>query len=631
MERLDIPSDRGFSRTDCPFYDQVPKDMVANLEFRAYIINECRTDERAAAEITMACKREPLFWLNTFGWTYDPRLPVEQRRHIPFLTFDVQDEALYEIFRALGYYNICVRKSRDMGATWLGLASFVHCFEFQRDTELSVASRKADYVDGRGDKDTLFWKIQYLLDRQPDFLPCRYEKTSMNITNANGSQIKGEQGSETGRGGRAFAVFVDEFASFTREDGYEAIASLQSNANSVIYNSTPKGTGNAYYDVHQMDSSKKVSMPWYEDPRKNKGLYQGNKETGEIFYFAKTPAGRVLPKFLFPHDYDFICDGKIRSPWYDYQCTRYPHQRLVAQELDMDFQSSTFRFFEPQVLQRIIEHDTSEPVVIGDFEFDPTTLEFVQFREDENGPWCLWCHLDEQGKPVATKKYAAGVDISSGTGASNSCIAIGDINTGEKIAEYANPRIPPEQFGDVACAAAYWFGEAYMIWENNGPGRAFGARVIQNRYLNFYHRRDDTKITHKVSDVAGWPATVDTIYQLLSEYRQAQFDGSFTNPSKIAVQECYEYVSLPGNKVAHEKSVSTDDPSGAAASHGDRCRADALLWKAMQEKRSSNFDSEEDEITREAPEHSFAGRRRRYLEEQRRKNTDEWALSTEVW
>jgi hypothetical protein len=617
-----LPSDRGFSRSNCPWYDTVPKDPVANLAYREELIQAVDGDKKAEREIWCACRREPLFYLNAFGWTYDPRLPEGQKK-LPFITFDIQDEALYEIFRALGYYDILIEKSRDEGASWICLEAFLHQWHFQREMNLGMTSRKADLVDSSGNPDCLFWKLQYQLANEPDFLCPNYTHREMLLKNTEQkSTIVGESATgEVGRAGRTWAYFMDEFAAFDREDGYRALAATGDNTESRVFNSTPRGTGNAFYDVRQNPAVKKVQLPWYEDPRKNGGLYRGNPKTGEVEIQVRTPNGRRLPLYRYMPDYQFITDDKVRSPWYDYQCARRAHPMLIAQELDMDYQSSTFTFFDESVLNTIIDTQTRPAVMSCDFVIDPETKEIIRMYETDSqkGPWHFWISIDpETHLPPMNRRYAMGVDISAGTGASNSCMSIVDIDTGEKVGEYANPNITPERLAIPAYVIAHLFREAYLIWENNGPGRPFGKRLLELGYVNFYHRRDDVSIKRKVSDIAGWASTKETKYQLLSDYRDAQYDGSFTNPSRVAVAECREYIHLADGSVDHADAVSSLDPTGAKHSHGDRVMADALAWKACKDMRGANFD-ENDVFSRPAetiPDNSVAGRRLRRMQQQ---------------
>jgi hypothetical protein len=67
---------------------------------------------------------------------------------------------------------------------------------------------------------------------------------------------------------------------------------------------------------------------------------------------------------------------------------------------------------------------------------------------------------------------------------------------------------------------------------------------------------------------------------LIRDYGVALLRGSFVEPSEDGLKECYDYRYFPGGKVAHYKSMTNDDASGARENHGDRVRANALALHA---------------------------------------------------
>jgi hypothetical protein len=625
----------------------VPKDPKANAKWRSELIRACDEDLKMQDEVWQACAREPLFWFNAFGFTYDPRL--EGVQVLPFITYDVQDEIIWEIYQALGYYDLGIEKSRDEGASCLSMGSLAHQWQFERNQKFSAISRKGDLVDKTGDQDTLFYKIMFMADMQPGWMKPFYLHNEMMLLNPEmGSTIVGESATgEVGRGGRNRAMFIDEFGAFNRDDGYNVEASTGSNTNCRIYNSTPRGTGNAFFDMRQgMEEGKRagklVRIHWSEDPRKNMGLYvsgEGYKkfypgapdhdrfQDHDIVMLEKTPNGREVDEWDFAIDYDFILDGKIRSPWYDVECKRYPHPMLIAQELDIDYHNSSFRFFDETVLQRVMDTQVWKPYLIGEFKFDHEG-EYVGFDENEDGCWKLWLRLDEHGKPNRMLKFAMSADISAGTGASNSACSVGNPATGEKLAEYVNPRISPEDYGRLFGKMAAVFNDAYCIWENNGPGRMFGPKALSEGITRFYHRKDDPSIKHKVTDIPGWASTKERKMALFSNYRDAQHKNQFTNPSHAAVSECREYINQPDGSVVHVAEKGSVDPTGAGSAHGDIVLADALLYKAMQElQRGTDMSRfEEDDVydTDRPPPPGRIAHRLMLAQNEERKNDGLW-------
>ena len=76
-------------------YEQVPKDLVGNLEYRRDLLQWANTPERQRILWT-ACKHDILFFINVFCWLYEPRssrLVGTTSNVIPVITYYYQDEA----------------------------------------------------------------------------------------------------------------------------------------------------------------------------------------------------------------------------------------------------------------------------------------------------------------------------------------------------------------------------------------------------------------------------------------------------------------------------------------------------------------------------------------------------------
>ena len=107
-------------------YSSVPKTLKENLEFRRKICASA-TDIEVQRQLWTACKRDVLFFINTFCWLYEPRnsrLRGTTSNVIPFITYEFQDNALLQMNEALGVQDIGIEKSRDLGATWMFLTLF---------------------------------------------------------------------------------------------------------------------------------------------------------------------------------------------------------------------------------------------------------------------------------------------------------------------------------------------------------------------------------------------------------------------------------------------------------------------------------------------------------------------------
>ena len=572
-------------------YNSVPKGMEENLNFRSTALEKAVTDPTTREALWIACSRDLLFYVNTFGWTYDPR---KKNGVLPFITYPFQDDAMLQIEECITTgKDLVIKKSRDMGASWMLLTVFEWFWHFKDGQSFLLVSRNEDYVDKTGNPKALFWKIDFTHKHLPNWMLPAITRTKLRLTNDdNGSTIDGESTTgDVARGDRRTAIGLDEFAAFEVDSSYRALASTRDATRCRIFNSTPAGSSNAFYDISHADGFDQLSLHWALHPEKSAGLYEEG--------------------------------GKMRSPWYDHECKRCAHNQEIAQELDIDFAGSDYQFFDQKVITRLIAEHTRPPVKVGDLHVHKESCGVIGFDEIPNGRLRLWfdpgqnCMVHQEGP------FAMGVDIATGTGSSNSVISVGNCRTGEKVAEFVSSKTRPEELGQIAVALARWFADttgkgAYIVWEAPGPGRNFGDAVIESGFRNFYYKEDDAKLRRGgKSRVPGWWPTKDNKRSLFAQYREALLNGTFLNMSKDAMTECREIVYTQNGWIQHSKTNSSMDPSGARENHGDRPTADALLNLGMRTKLVSQA-SKESVIA----EGSFAYRRREH--ETRRKRVDYW-------
>lgn len=567
----------------CPFYYKIPKDRLHNLYWRIGMYKKVIDDPYFCEVLWRACQMDPIFFINGFVWTYDPRgTPCNK---IPFILYEYQENAFIQILQSINRHDILIEKSRDMGASWLCVMSFLWQWLFMKRRSFLMVSRVEDYVDKTGNPKALFWKFDFALENLPHFLkPIGYKssihRSKMHIENPeNGSVVDGE--STTGkvaRGDRRTAIMLDEFASV--EQGFSVLSSTRDATPCRIFNSTPEGTGNAFYYIRET-GIKRLRLHWTLHPEKSKGLYETSEDGGL----------HIIDKDGYGINHVPILDGKTRSPWYDEQCSRTASEHEIAQELEISFLGSGYQFFNCGKIDESIRKYARDPYIIGTLEYDSTSGEPVRFIENPKGKIKLWCLLDKDNSPTLDDRLVFGIDVSSGTGTSNSVCAGYSIRTNEKVVECADPFVRPELFAAAVVALARWFAKKkpykpLIIWEANGPGRQFGSRVTELDYWNIYYKRHDESLKKKVTLVPGFYTTRESKLVLIGDYRNAVESGNCVNRSKIALEETLEYVFAQNGSIVHTKSISKIDPSGASSNHGDRVIADALAWKCINEKRT---------------------------------------------
>lgn len=556
------------------YVDIVPKEYEANLWFRRDVMDQGRKSDDLAEELWIMCSRDPLFWVNTFCWTYDPR---KREPVIPFITYEYQDEGIISLLSRLGDDDVLIEKSRDMGASWICLLLLVWPFIFRDYCTFLCASAKEDLVDKREDPDSLFWKIDFVLKYMPGFLRPMVYRANLHFTNlSNNSTIDGcSTTRDLARGGRRTAVLLDEFASVS--DGFEVLKATRDVTNSRVFNSTPKGRGNAFYAIRNTGIHIQ-RFHWSQHPEKAAGLY-------------KSERGKVIlkdPGYIYPPGFQPILDGKLRSPWYDRQVARAAHPQEIAQELDIDYLGSDELFFNPEVLEKYKAELCIPPIITGELEFDYQDLKPIEFVRQYRGRTKLWINLERGVRPPEGEGYVVGCDIATGTGATPSVMTIIGIETAEVVCEFASAHVSPEAFADIVLAHCYWFHDAFLVWESNGPGGIFGKAVVENGYRNMYYKKNEQTLSKRVSDIPGWHSSRETKLTLLGNYRRGLQSRAFTNRSAESVDECFEYIYDQSGNVIHAKSAARSTavdstPAKTGDNHGDRVISAALAWKAYKD------------------------------------------------
>jgi hypothetical protein len=343
-----------------------------------------------------------LFYINLFAFTYD--VMRSKPPDVPFITFPFQDEAILETVRAIGDHDIFVDKSRDMGASWIGLTCIHWFWMFQVRQSFLIVSRNMDYVDKAGNPKSLFWKLDYLNEHLPPWMRPAVVRNVGHLENkVTSSVIDGE--STTGNvaaGDRRTAIFLDEFALFEVADGFRALGSTQHATRCRIFNSTPNGVGNAHHKVYESNVNK-LRLHWSSWPAKAEGLYTSEDGVLRILdrgYWRKKVAacrpglsGKAVDYLLDEPpddfgsvvDYPFIRDGKLRSPWYDGECERQPIKSLIAQELDIDYLGSGGQFFEAGELEKVRKEYARAPFQTGELHYDGAACEPEGFKRSARG------------------------------------------------------------------------------------------------------------------------------------------------------------------------------------------------------------------------------------------------------
>lgn len=574
------------------YHLRVPRDRVKNLKWRLYVLRRCREDTRFRAAVLEMCRTDIVFFVNTFVWQFNPNTIGTGSPIIgPFVTWGFQDRAVRTILDCVyDRTDLVIEKSREMGASWLCLIVMLWFWLFHPLSKFLCISRNADAVDDADDADSLFWKLDYIVRHLPDWMVPRYNRRVMAFSNQdNGSQITGQATTgKAGVGGRALAIFVDEYSQI-KED-WEVYDRTSDTSGCRIFNGTHKGTTTAFYELTRKAETsrhlRKLVMHWTDHPDKRKGAYHWDRARQRVVYDD--------PYYEYPASFKPVTDGTptggpfpgVRSPWYDAACERKGSTRAVAADIDINPTGSI-----EQVFDALMIHDRKARYARDpdhhDIEYDRDTAEPKALVPDKTGLVSLWLRLEKDGTPPPGQ-YVFGADIAQGTGATPSCLSGVNASTGEKVFEYTNAHIEPKDFAYLAVAVCRLFKTAdgqtaRLIWEVPGPGQTFGKHVLALGYRNIYYRSSDTRVRKEVSDTPGWSNAPDPMLALILNYRDALRGSRFLNRSAPALVECLSFVYGPDGYVYHTGAKDAKDPSGGRINHGDRVVADALCWKLVDE------------------------------------------------
>ena len=213
-----------------------------------------------------------------WGQTFDPRnvergLPAT----IPFILFPRQEEWV-EWFMAKwkGRLPGLTEKTRDMGMSWLTVATAASICLLYDGVIAGFGSRKEEYVDKIGAPKSLFWKARQFIAGLPQEFRGSWDERKhaphMRIIFPDtGSAITGESGDGIGRGDRTSFYFVDEAAFLERPQLTDASLSATTNCRQDI--STPNGRANPFAEKRFNGKIDVFTFHWRDDPRKDDAWY----------------------------------------------------------------------------------------------------------------------------------------------------------------------------------------------------------------------------------------------------------------------------------------------------------------------------------------------------------------------
>lgn len=282
---------------------------------RLQIGDACRNSREARIMTEQLCREDPVFFIEMFGFTYDPRGQHEPH-HLPFILFDYQKDVIGWILSHIrdGKDGL-IEKSRDMGVTWLLVWVFYWMWLFADDKSSVVksfsgllGSYKEVLVDDRA-VNSMFGMLDYCIQSTPKWLlPKRFKfkdnRHKLKLVNPqNFNIISGDtMNPDFSRGSRRSVVFMDEGASW--EYFKDAWESAGDTTPCRITCSTPKGR-NQFSRLKESGKIDVLTIHWKLHPLKDSEWYEYQKQrrTDEDIAqeldisYHRSQEGRVYPEW----------------------------------------------------------------------------------------------------------------------------------------------------------------------------------------------------------------------------------------------------------------------------------------------------------------------------------------------
>ena len=582
-----FPIDREFWR--CPKVDLiVPKRLEANLEYRDNVLKAAENDVVLQNELMAACRKSCLYWVNTFAYTkheFEVDLTTKSGRrpatqtHWPFITWAIQDE-LFDWFEAhfYGGESGLVDKSRDMGASWWGVAFLQWLWLFRPNTEIREMSRSEIYVDSPIAK-SLFYKHDYLNIWMPEWMrppgvmqKGRDNRTSMRIYNAEiNSTIAGESTTKHAMSAdRCSILFLDEFAKV--DNGTDIRTATYDVSSCRIVNSTVAGPGTEFSRWKNSGQIDVFSMMFWDHPMKGKGRFILQDEITKTYKISSPFIEKVLE-----------------------ECTL----KAVAQEYyAIDLEAGDLFFDLGEINKHIAfyarppisQHNIIMKPGVSDDELpkliQAKSTKCYAIRKKADGKLEVWTELIE-GRPDQSQTYIFGIDVSKGQGASESVVSIKCKQTGEIIAKWTCRNTTPHEFSRIIVALSLWCGGAnpqrlpYLKWEKNGPGWEVGRLLVQTFcYPHYYVTKTLGAVVEKTQGTKGemqkygYHTSREGKDLLLRAYERALKTGKITNHCKASLEQAKQYIHYKDGGIGPAELVEATISEKKL--HGDKVIADAL-------------------------------------------------------
>jgi hypothetical protein len=464
-----------------------PTDPVKNAAYRQKVRDLGDSDPAWAAAIWQRCENDPVYYINTFAWSQNPK-DFPQDPEQPIILFPKQ--ALY--IRTLDEHietgkPMLLEKSREQLAS-VGTANYCAWrWTFKENASIKIGSMKEELVDGDDFATQIMPKIDFTLAKMPAWIkPAGYTaqkpfRTDMKMRNpVTGRVIKGEATNKHfSVGGRYAFVWLDEFSKVENQDSIHR--KVANTTNCFLYTTTPEGY-EKFAMMAEGGHTDVFRLHWTSNY-----LWHPKGYTPEQCDWDN---GIWPEKWLCQPGCPFHTDGgKPHSERFDAECLKLQNNpKDVAQELEIDYHKSGASVFDIDKVTKSMHFlRENKP------EFDHYRLEFIQpdnwsMKSADPDEWYYAARdwkvkaIKVPGGPLRVLKDYVPFNcrdakcICKGTGLHTYCLGgdtcknvdgdydvayIKDVTTGDIVAEWFG-RASAGKLGIEWAMLCKWFGSSTM-------------------------------------------------------------------------------------------------------------------------------------------------------------------------
>ena len=306
-----------------PYYDLVPRDPVANLQWRIRCRERALVDKRFRDILYQACMEDVCFWMAFGCYGYDPRARFKVVPFIPYphqeSVFVAMDDAIDTAEREERSVDVILDKARAQGGTFGYL--WVDLRRWLRDPMFSAGyvTRNEDLIDSKSDSSTVLWKVAWAIEKLPFWMRPNYERHLGHhtfINNDNGALLRGySAGQDVAAGGRATVFTVDEAGArdFVAAGKDEAVQESIQDVTNCLAAGTLVVTDQGLVPIEAVELHHRVwdGTMWVA----HEGcVYQGEQETISSYGINLTPDHLVFTTRGWKHACERHDRAAIRAP-----------------------------------------------------------------------------------------------------------------------------------------------------------------------------------------------------------------------------------------------------------------------------------------------------------------------------